>query len=55
MAARFTSPPDPYSFEQQVWDVVRQIPRGKVSTYGRIAEMIPPPGDMDPKSYQAFG
>ncbi len=55
MAARFTSPPDPISFEQEVWDVVRQIPGGKVSTYGRIAEMIPPPAGMDPKSYQSFG
>ena len=55
MAARFTSPPDPHSFEQEVWDVVRLIPEGKVSTYGRIAAMIPPPSGMDPKSYQSFG
>ncbi len=55
MSPRFTSPPDPMAFNQRVWDVVRQIPVGKVTTYGRIAEMIPPPGGMDPKDYSAFG
>ncbi|MEW6405289.1 MAG: MGMT family protein [Chloroflexota bacterium] len=55
MSPRFTSPPDPLAFNRQVWDIVRQIPAGKVSTYGRIAEMIPPPGGMNPKDYAAFG
>ena len=35
--------------------MVRQIPTGKVCSYGRIAAMIPPPNNMDPKSYLAFG
>jgi methylated-DNA-protein-cysteine methyltransferase-like protein len=52
---RFTSPPDPMIFKHQVWEIVRQIPRGKVTTYGRIAVMISPPGGMNPKDYQAFG
>ena len=52
---RFTSPPDPMIFKHQVWEIVRRIPRGKVTTYGRIAAMIPPPGGMNPKDYQAFG
>jgi len=51
----FTSPPDPIIFNHQVWDLVRQIPAGKVATYGQIARMIPPPGGVEPKSYQAFG
>jgi methylated-DNA-protein-cysteine methyltransferase-like protein len=38
-----------------VWEIVRRIPVGKVCTYGRIAEMIPPPNEMDPKAYKAFG
>ncbi len=55
MSPRYTSAPDPQAFKEQVWHIVRQIPPGKVSTYGRIAEMLSPPGNMDPKSYLAFG
>lgn len=52
---RFTSPHDPTAFKLLVWDIVRQIPPGKVTTYGRVAAKIPPPGSMDAKSYLAFG
>lgn len=52
---QFTSPPKQLDYNLQVWEVVRQIPRGKVSSYGRIAAMIPPPNGMNPKSYLAFG
>jgi methylated-DNA-protein-cysteine methyltransferase related protein len=52
---RFSSPPDSMIFNHQVWEIVRQIPSGKVATYGQIARMIPPPESMDPKAYQAFG
>ena len=52
---QFTSPPKQLDYNLQVWETVRQIPPGKVSNYGRIAEMIPPPNNMDPKSYKAFG
>ena len=51
---QFTSPPDSVIFNHQVWDIVRQIPPGKVATYGQIARMIPPPEGMDPKAYAAF-
>lgn len=51
----FTSPPDPIIFNHQVWDIVRQVPPGKVATYGQVARMLPPPEGMDPKAYQAFG
>jgi methylated-DNA-protein-cysteine methyltransferase-like protein len=52
---RFSSPPDSIIFNHQVWDIVREVPPGKVVTYGQIARMIPPPEGMDPKAYQAFG
>lgn len=29
-----------YSFFQNVWDVVRQIPKGRVTTYGTIAAYL---------------
>jgi methylated-DNA-protein-cysteine methyltransferase-like protein len=51
----FTSPPDPIIFNHQVWDLVRQVPRGRVTSYGQIARMIPPPQGVDPKAYQALG
>jgi methylated-DNA-protein-cysteine methyltransferase-like protein len=51
----FTSPPDPIIFNNQVWEIVRQVPPGKVTTYGQIAKMIPPPGLMPQHSYDAFG
>ncbi len=52
---QFRSPPDSIIFNHQVWDLVRQVPRGKVATYGQIARLLPPPAGMDPKAYQAFG
>jgi methylated-DNA-protein-cysteine methyltransferase-like protein len=50
----FTSPPDPIIFNHQVWDLVRQIPTGKVATYGQIARMIPVPEGVDAKAYLAL-
>ena len=35
-------------FNRQVWEIVSQVPAGKVTTYGFIAGLIPPPGGMDP-------
>ena len=37
-----------------MWEIVCQIPPGRVTCYGQIAEMIPPPKGMNPKSYDAF-
>ena len=42
------NPPNATQFFHTVWDIVRQIPSGKVSSYGQIASMIPPDADMDP-------
>jgi methylated-DNA-protein-cysteine methyltransferase related protein len=55
MSPTFTSPPDLHVFQALVWEIVRQVPPGTVVTYGQIAGLIPPPGGMDPRSYQAFG
>jgi methylated-DNA-protein-cysteine methyltransferase-like protein len=45
---------DPLPYYRIVWDIVRQVPRGKVTTYGQIASMIPPPAELDiePKDYE---
>ncbi len=50
-----TSPPNKQAFYEQVWSLVRQVPRGQVVTYGQIAQMLPPPVEMDPQTYKAFG
>jgi methylated-DNA-protein-cysteine methyltransferase-like protein len=42
-------------FHHRVWDLVRQVPPGKVATYGQIAHLLSPPEGVDPKAYQAFG
>ncbi len=55
MSARFSSPPNPAEFNARVWELVRQIPPGQVSTYGKIAGWIPVPEGMNLKDYQAWG
>jgi len=52
---RYVSPPKREEFNHKVWALVRQIPPGKVSTYGRIAALLPTPPGMDVKAYLAFG
>lgn len=49
------SPPDPKQFNPVVWLIVQQIPAGKVSTYGQIASMIPPPEGVTPPEYARLG
>jgi len=51
---RFSSPPNQQAYYEQVWQLVRQIPPGKVATYGQIALMIPPPMGVDFDGYKAF-
>jgi methylated-DNA-protein-cysteine methyltransferase-like protein len=52
---RFTSPPNQQAYYEQVWNIVRQIPRGKVAAYGQIALLLPIPNGMDFGAYKAFG
>lgn len=54
MQAGYTSPHDPQGYNALVWEIVGQIPPGKVSTYGQIAAMIPPPAGMDTRRYASF-
>ena len=39
-------------FDQAVYACCRAIPPGRVSTYGRLAAMIPPPVGIDPLAYE---
>ena len=49
-----TSPPNQQAYYEQVWNLVRQIPPGKVASYGQIAMMIPIPNGIEFESYKAF-
>jgi methylated-DNA-protein-cysteine methyltransferase related protein len=55
MSAHFVSPPDPAAFNAAVWEIVRQIPAGKVATYGQIAALVPPPQGISLQDYRGFG
>jgi len=52
---RFSSPPNQQAYYEQVWNLVRQIPFGKVAAYGHIALMLPPPNGVEFEAYKAFG
>ena len=38
-----------------MWNLVRQIPKGKVAAYGQISLMLPPPNGVEFEAYKAFG
>ena len=46
------NPPNPDQFNREVWEIVRQIPEGRVCTYGQIARMVDPPEGVDIEQYQ---
>jgi methylated-DNA-protein-cysteine methyltransferase-like protein len=48
-------PKDQLSFDLSVWEVVKEIPYGRVATYGQIAGILGPPGEVDDATYRAFG
>jgi methylated-DNA-protein-cysteine methyltransferase-like protein len=54
MREQFPVPPSRGDFNEKVWEIVRQIPQGRVATYGQIAGMIPTPEGMDAAEYKAF-
>lgn len=46
---------NPDAFYEQVWQLARQIPRGRVATYGQLAQLIACPTGVTPDEYHAFG
>jgi methylated-DNA-protein-cysteine methyltransferase-like protein len=50
----YIPPPNQQAYYEQVWHLVRQVPPGKVATYGQIAQMIPPPTGIEPQEYKIF-
>lgn len=50
----YLSPQSKQLYYEQVWELVRQIPYGKVATYGQITKIIPQPDDISAEDYQVF-
>ncbi len=56
MAASSFSPiPNKEVFYTRVWNLVRQVPEGRVVTYGQVAHLIEPPPGIISRQYLAFG
>lgn len=51
---QYPSPPNQQAYYEQVWNLVRQVPHGKVVTYGQNAQMLPLPSGVEPEEYKAF-
>jgi methylated-DNA-protein-cysteine methyltransferase-like protein len=43
------------AFNRLVWAIVRQIPAGRVATYGQIASMLPVPADTTAADFARLG
>lgn len=50
----YPSPPDQDAYYEEVWNISRQIPYGRVATYGQIARLLPSPDGIDPEEYKAY-
>jgi methylated-DNA-protein-cysteine methyltransferase-like protein len=42
------------AFHNKVWEIVRNVPAGRVITYGQIAALIPVPEGVAESTYKAF-
>ena len=48
----YVPPPNKQLYFEQVWTLVREIPSGRVATYGQITKMLPQPDDISADDYQ---
>lgn len=51
---QYKAPPNQQAYYEQVWVLVRQVPYGKVVSYGQIAQMILMPAGIESQEYKAF-
>lgn len=49
----YIQPPDKLRYFDEVWALVRQIPSGKVATYGQIGKMIESPDGVSDAEYRS--
>ena len=50
--ANIAALPNPDAYMVLVWDIVRLVPAGRVTTFGQIASIIPPPPGVDDAYYE---
>jgi methylated-DNA-protein-cysteine methyltransferase-like protein len=55
MAAQHRTSANQTAYFESVWELVRQIPAGRVSTYGRLAAYLLPPAGMNLRAYEVRG
>ena len=55
MITQHSSPANRTAYFESVWELVRQIPVGRVSTYGRLAAYLLPPAGMSHRAYEVRG
>ena len=55
MPTKFTSSTNRDAYNATVWEIVRQIPVGKVAAYGQIAALIPAPDESSESGHRAWG
>jgi len=49
---KYIPPPNQQSYYEQVWQLARQIPRGKVATYGQLTQMLAVPQGITGGDYK---
>lgn len=52
---KYLSPAQQAAFNVRVWRLVRQVPPGRVITYGQVAALLPPPPGVEAQDYAAWG
>ena len=48
----YVPPPNKQLYYEQVWSLVRQIPVGRVATYGRITKILPQPDGISAEDFK---
>ena len=48
----YLPPPNKKLYFEQVWSLVREIPFGRVATYGQISQNLPRPDGISEEEYQ---
>lgn len=48
----YVHPPNKQLYYEQVWSLVRQIPPGRVATYGQLSKILPQPANVSSEDYQ---
>lgn len=47
--------PNRQIYYEQIWALARQIPYGKVATYGQLGQMLAPPAGITLEDYKIYG